>query len=91
MHTIKVIAGGIALLAVCLLVGRWMGGPSPAVGLATAAKVFIPIWLVAAGVNLWIGVAKAGYSIADEAPVFLIVFGVPAAVALLVWWRCSRG
>lgn len=91
MHTIKVIAGGIALLAVCLLVGRWMGGPSPAVGLATAAKVFIPIWLVAAGVNLWIGVAKAGYSVADEAPVFLIVFGVPAAVALLVWWRCSRG
>jgi hypothetical protein len=91
MHTIKVIAGGIALLAVCLLVGRWMGGPSPAAGLATAAKVFIPLWLVAAGVNLWIGVARAGYSVADEAPVFLIVFGVPAAVALLVWWRCSRG
>jgi hypothetical protein len=91
MHTLKVIAAGLALLAVCLLVGRWMGGPSPAVGLATAAKVFIPIWLVAAGVNLWIGVAKAGYSVADEAPVFLIVFGVPAAIALLVWWRCSRG
>jgi hypothetical protein len=91
MHTLKVIAAGLALLAVCLLVGRWMGGASPAVGLATAAKVFIPLWLVAAGVNLWIGVAKAGYSVADEAPVFLIVFGVPAAVALLVWWRCSRG
>jgi hypothetical protein len=89
MHTMKVIAGGIALLAVCLLVGRWMGGPSPAVGLATAAKVFVPLWLVAAGVNLWIGVAKAGYSVADEAPVFVVVFGVPAAAALLVWWKVS--
>jgi hypothetical protein len=41
-------------------------------------------------VNMWLGVAKAGYSVADEAPVFLLVFAVPAAVALLVWWRVAR-
>jgi len=85
-HTLKVIAGGMALLGLCLLVGRWLGGPVPAVGLAKAIKVFIPLWFVAAGINMWVGVAKAGYSVAEEAPIFLAVFAVPTAVALVVWW-----
>jgi hypothetical protein len=91
MHTIKVIAGGLVLLGLCLLIGRWLGGPTPAVGLATGAKLFIPLWLIAAGINMWIGVSKAGYSVADEAPVFVVVFAVPAAVALLVLWMVSPG
>ncbi|PYO41675.1 MAG: hypothetical protein DMD33_13295 [Gemmatimonadetes bacterium] len=90
-HTIKVIAGGLVLLGLCLLIARWIGGPTPATALATAAKVFIPIWLVAAGINMWVGVSKAGYSVAEEAPVFLVVFAVPAVVALVVLWRVSRG
>lgn len=90
-HTIKVIAGGFVLLAVCLLIGRFLGGPTPATGLATAAKVFIPLWVIAAGINMWVGVAKAGYSVADEAPIFLVVFAVPVVVALLVVWWLSRG
>ena len=85
-HTLKVIAGGFVLLGICLLVGRWLGGPTRAVGLATAIKIFIPLWLVAAGINMWVGVAKAGYSVAEEAPIFLGVFAVPTAVALIVWW-----
>lgn len=85
MHTLKVIAGGLALLGLFLLIGRWVGGP------ANAARLFIPIWLIGAGINMWVGVSKAGYSVADEAPVFLIVFAVPAAVALLVLWKLSRG
>ena len=28
---------------------------------------------------MWVGVAKAGYSVAEEAPIFLVVFAVPAA------------
>ena len=90
-HTIKVIAGGFVLLAVCLLIGRWVGGPTPGTGLATAAKVFMPLWLVAAGINMWLGVAKAGYSVADEAPIFLVVLAVPVAVALIVLWWLSHG
>lgn len=89
-HTIKVIAGGFVLLALCLLIGRWMGGPTPATGLATAAKVFILLWLIVAAINMWLGVAKAGYSVADEAPIFLVVLAVPVAVALLVLWWLSR-
>src|SRR5207244_12863962 len=90
-HTIKVIAGGLVLLGLCLLIARWIGGPTPATALATAAKVFIPIWLVAAGINMWVGVSKAGYSVAEEAPVFLVVFAVPAVVALVVLWRVFPG
>jgi len=36
---------------------------------------------------MYIGVKRAGYSVADEAPVFLVVFAVPAALALLLWWK----
>ncbi len=90
-HTIKVIAGGLVLFGVCLLIGRWVGGPGPAVGVVKAVKVFIPLWLVASSVNMWVGVSKAGYSVAEEAPIFLVVFAVPTAVALLVLWRATRG
>jgi hypothetical protein len=56
-----------------------------------AARIFIPLWLAGAGINMWIGVSRAGYSWADEAPVFLVVFGLPAAVAALLAWRWSQG
>jgi len=42
--------------------------------LATAMLVFLPLWLVGAGLNLYFGVTKASYSVRDEAPVFLVVF-----------------
>ena len=80
MHTVKVVTCGLVLLALCLVFGR-----------AAGAKLFLPLWLVAAGVNMWIGVARAGYSVADEAPVFLLVFGIPAAVALVALWQMSKG
>jgi len=89
-HTIKVLVGGLMLLALCLLIGRLIAGSAPAIGLANAAKVFIPLWFVAAGINMWIGVSKAGYSVAEEAPFFIVVFAVPAAVALFVLWWLSR-
>jgi hypothetical protein len=88
MHSVKVIAGGFVLLAVCLLIGRLVGH-SPAPGMAGAARIFIPLWLIAAGINMWIGVSKAGYTVAEEAPIFLLVFAVPAAIALLILWKLS--
>lgn len=83
MHTIMVIAGGFALLAICLLVG-WLTG-----NLRTAALAFFPLWLVGAALNMWIGVNRAGYTYAQEFPIFLLVFGVPAIVALISWWRAG--
>jgi hypothetical protein len=90
MHTIKVIGGGFVLLTLCLVVGRLTGGPAHAAAVATAAKVFLPLWFAIAAFNMWIGVTKAGYSVADEAPVFAVVFSVPAVAALIVWWLVTK-
>jgi len=81
MHTVIVVAGGLVLLAGCLLIGRYTGGAE------TGALVFIPLWLVAAALNMWIGVKRAGYSYGEEFPIFLLVFTLPAAVAVWLWWR----
>jgi hypothetical protein len=84
MHTVIVIAAGFGLLGLCALVGRVLGGTA---GTATAALVLLPLWLVGAGINMYVGVKRAGYSVAEEAPVFLVVFAIPAAAALLAWWK----
>lgn len=89
MHTLRMIGGGIALLAVLLLIGRFVMGASGA-GLARVALIFLPIWLAAAVVNLWVGVSHAGYSVGQELPILLVVFGVPAVVALIVRARFLR-
>ena len=73
-----------------LLGGRLLSASAPALGMAGAVRWFILVWLVAAAVNLWIGVTRAGYSVAEEAPIFVVVFAVPAAVALLVAWALTR-
>ena len=88
MHTLKVIFGGFLLLGVCLLLGRWIVGAAATV-VATTIKYFLVLWLAATLVNMWVGVSKAGYSIKDEAPVALLVFAVPAIVAIVIWWRFS--
>jgi hypothetical protein len=84
MHTLLVIFLGLGLLGLCAVVGRMLAG---APGVATAALVFLPLWLVGAATNMYIGVTRAGYSVAEETPIFVIVFAVPAAVALFAWMR----
>ncbi|WP_235813564.1 hypothetical protein [Brucella anthropi] len=44
-----------------------------------------------AAVNMWVGVTKVGYTIAQELPILFVVFAVPAAFAALVAWQLSRG
>lgn len=61
-----------------------------ALDFALAAKLFIPVWLAVAIANMWVGVAKAGYSVREEFPILLIVFAVPAAIALFIAWRMAR-
>ena len=88
MHMAMVIGGGIILLGLFLLFGKLWGGIDPAWG--TAAKAFIPAWLVVSLVNMWVGVTKAGYSVREELPILLIVFLVPAVLAALIVWRFTR-
>jgi len=88
MHVLLVIGGGLVLLGVFLLFG-WLWGASAA-GMALAAKVFVPAWLLVAAVNMWVGVAHAGYSAREEFPILLLVFALPAIVAAIAVWRLSQ-
>jgi hypothetical protein len=84
MHTVILVAGGFALLALFAFAGRAFGG---AQGIATAAILFLPVWLIGAAINLYVGVETAGYSVKEESPIFLLIFSVPAALAIFLWWK----
>jgi len=85
---LMVIIGGVVLLGVFLLFGQLWGGTTPA--LATAAKVFIPVWLAVSIANLWVGVNRAGNTVAQELPILAVVFAVPAIVAAIAIWQFAR-
>lgn len=89
MHTVKVIGIGFALLGI-LLVAAPRLAISASRPIAFAIRLFLPLWLAGALINLWIGVSRAGYTVVEEAPIFLIVFGVPAIASLLILWLTSR-
>ena len=85
MRTAIIIIAGLIIGALFLFAGRLIGrGPET---IALGAKLFIALWFVAAAANMWMGVAKAGYSFMDELPIFLVIFAVPAAAAGFVWWK----
>ncbi|RZI72693.1 MAG: hypothetical protein EOP80_13175 [Variovorax sp.] len=88
MHVLMVIGGGLVLLGLFVLFG-WLWGANAA-GMALGAKAFMPAWLLIAAVNMWVGVAHAGYSAREEFPILLLVFAVPAVLAGLAVWRLSQ-
>lgn len=90
MHTFYVIAGGLLLLGIFVLFARALSG----VHRGARGKLllaFIPVWLAYAAFNMWVGVSRAGYSVADELPVFAVVFAVPSGLAFWLWRRVVRG
>lgn len=89
MHTVKVIGLGFALLGLLLFIAPRLN-LSGATPIPFAIKLFIPLWFAGALINLSIGVLRAGYTLAQEAPIFLLVFGVPAITALLILWLAGR-
>ena len=86
MRTALFLVAGLLLLAASLLLGKLFSANYPgATFVATIA--YVGLWLIIAGVNMWVGVAKAGYSVSEELPIFLLIFSVPAAVAILLKWK----
>ena len=85
MHMATVIFAGLLLLAVFALFGRLWG--HDATGIAQAAFWFVPVWAGVALVNMWVGVTRAGYTVAQELPILLVVFAVPAIVAFFISWQ----
>ncbi len=86
MRTATILAAGLLLLAAVVIFSRlftqyYSSAATWAVG------AFLVIWLTATGFNLWVGVSKAGYSVSEELPIMLILFGVPAIVAVVIRWK----
>jgi hypothetical protein len=72
---------GLLLLAACLILGRLFSTNYPG-AVNALISAYIVVWLAIAGFNLWVGVARAGYTLRDELPIFLFIFGLPVLVAL---------
>ena len=86
MRTLLFLVAGLLLLAAVLLLAKLFSSHYPdAMRLATIG--YVALWLIIAGANMWVGVARAGYSVAEELPIFLLIFGAPAVVAVLLKWR----
>ena len=86
MRTLLFLLAGFLLLAACVLLGRLFSTNYAGASLA-ATWAFVVLWLGISTANLWVGVAKAGYTLGDEFPIFLLIFVVPAAVAIFLEWR----
>jgi len=86
MRTLLFLMAGLLLLAAVLLLGRLFSSNYPNATLV-ATFAYIALWLLVAGANMWVGVSKAGYSAAEELPIFLLIFGLPAAAAVVLKWK----
>jgi len=89
MRTLIIIAGGLVLWALCLASAWFLQKLSPA-SVTAATLGFAAAWLAVAAFNMWFGVNRAGYSVSEEFPIFLVIFAVPAVVAFAVRWLILR-
>jgi hypothetical protein len=86
MRTALFLVAGFLFLAASLLLGRLFSANYPG-ATVVASVVYVAFWFIIAGTNMWVGVARAGYSLAEELPIFLLIFGLPAAVAIILKWQ----
>jgi hypothetical protein len=86
MRTAIIILAGLVLWVACIGVTKLLVGLNSS-STSAATLVFVILWFIAAAVNLWIGVTRAGYSFREELPIFLVIFLLPVVVAGMVKWR----
>jgi hypothetical protein len=86
MRTALFLTSGLLLMASLLIIAKlfaehFPSAPNWALGLG------VGLWLAITVANMWVGVAKAGYSVGEELPILLLLFGVPVVASVLVRWR----
>ena len=86
MRTLVFVVGGLFLFLLLLFTTQ----RSDTAAVARTCVMFIAIWFLVALANMIYGVAGAGFSLADEAPIALVIFLPPAGLASIVWWRNGR-
>jgi hypothetical protein len=86
MRTGLFLLAGFMLLAASLILAKLYAENFPSSTLV-ATTAFVVLWLGLTGFNMWVGVNKAGYSVAEELPIMLMLFGIPAVVAVVLKWK----
>jgi len=86
MRTLLFLTSGLLLMASLLIVAKLLSEHFPSAP-NWALAIGLSFWLTVTGANMWIGVYKAGYSLMEEMPILLLLFAVPAALAVLPRWR----
>jgi hypothetical protein len=83
MRTGLFLLAGFLLLAASTVLAKLFSENYPS-SAAVATAGFLVTWLAVTGFNMWVGVARAGYSAAEEFPILLLLFGVPAVAAVIM-------
>ena len=86
MRTLNLLLIGFCLWGALLGAARVFADASPA-STTAATAAFAGLWLAATAANLWVGVTRAGYSLKEELPIFLLLFLVPVVTAAAVKWK----
>jgi hypothetical protein len=86
MRTLLFLVVGFLLLTASMLLGKLFSSNYPGAAY-TATLTFVVLWLLISSANLWVGVVKAGYTLGEEFPIFLLIFGVPTIAAIFLKWR----
>jgi len=86
MRTPLFLLVGFLLLGACMLLGRLFSSNYPGATYAATAT-FVILWLGISSTNLWVGVVKAGYTLSEELPIFLLIFALPTSAAIFLKWR----
>ena len=86
MRTPLFLLAGFLLLTSACIVGKLLAEVFPA-ALNWATFLFLLVWCALAGANLIGGVTRAGYSVGEEIPVFMLIFGLPAIAMLIVRYK----
>jgi hypothetical protein len=86
MRTGLFLLAGFLLLGAFLVLAKLFSANYPEAA-TWATGGFLVAWLALTGFNMWVGVTKAGYPAMDELPILLLLFGIPAAAAILLKWK----
>lgn len=81
MRTALIILGGLVVWGVLVAAAR--ASPNPAKAIGTATIAFVGAWFLVASINMYFGVARAGYAFREELPIFFVIWLVPAIVAVV--------
>jgi hypothetical protein len=88
MRTLFFIVGGLVLWAIITGVTRVINKPAGNSWMPTI--VFAVIWFIIAAVNMWVGVTQAGYSVMEELPIFVLLYLLPVAIAVVLKYKVLR-